>query len=442
MKLTVPPIEISEDEGFSSEKDIFQRKPFAEQLTNLINNVDDELVIALDAPWGEGKTTFVKMWQGLLKGKGIKNIYFDAFKNDFLDDPLLALIGEVYELLDEGDDKEKFKQQAVSALKIIGKASVRIALRAVTAGVLDDTVLEGAGAGDEAAGIADKYISDRLDSLEKDKESIEAFRTLLEATAKKLGGDKKIIFIVDELDRCKPSFALDLLEKIKHLFSVPGITFVLVMNKEQISNVIESRYGQGIESHKYLQKFIHIWAELPKSKDRRTSTGKVYLDHCLSRMGFEIKVPGQPEGIAFYKELIDYYGMSLRDIERSLTNFAIIHNIRGDDLAWEYRELSIFLSISKVLFPACYKKMRDGNTTYEKVIHEAKLGSLEDEWWKKQNEPESHSLKWTLRYSLSSEEELQKIAKAALDDGRKLEFPRWRNGIIDICGWLESFPTE
>lgn len=90
MKLIVPQLTILENEGFLPEKDIFSRKQFAEELTRLIKNADGELVIALDAKWGEGKTTFAKMWRGLLAEQKITSIYFDAFENDFIDDPLLG----------------------------------------------------------------------------------------------------------------------------------------------------------------------------------------------------------------------------------------------------------------------------------------------------------------------------------------------------------------
>ncbi|VEP17666.1 conserved hypothetical protein [Hyella patelloides LEGE 07179] len=99
MKLTVPPIQIEPDEGFTSEKDIFCRKDFGQNLLNLITNVDDELVVALDAPWGEGKTTFIKMWQGMLKQERIESIYFDAFANDYQKEPFLAIAAEIYSLI-------------------------------------------------------------------------------------------------------------------------------------------------------------------------------------------------------------------------------------------------------------------------------------------------------------------------------------------------------
>ncbi|EKO3839574.1 hypothetical protein NTE14_005354, partial [Vibrio harveyi] len=61
MKLIVPELEINEDSPFSS--DLFEREKFAEKLTNLIRNVEDNLVISLDANWGEGKSTFIRMWR-------------------------------------------------------------------------------------------------------------------------------------------------------------------------------------------------------------------------------------------------------------------------------------------------------------------------------------------------------------------------------------------
>ncbi len=75
MKLVVPTLETADDEGFDGKKNIFSRKKYGENLFELIINTNDKLVIALDAPWGEGKTTFIKMWKGWLsKEKGIKSI--------------------------------------------------------------------------------------------------------------------------------------------------------------------------------------------------------------------------------------------------------------------------------------------------------------------------------------------------------------------------------
>ena len=378
------------------------------------------------------------MWQGMLKEKEVKSIYFDAYENDYLEDPFLALVGEVYSLFDNEENtdlKNEFKAKAVTAIKTIGKASIRIGLRAITAGALDETILEGAGAEEEITQISDKYISNRLDTLQADKASIEEFKVTLSSVSEKIGGGNKIVFIIDELDRCKPSFALDLLEKIKHIFSIPDIVFVLVMNRAQMDEIIRTRYGGGIDSTKYLQKFVHIWSGLPKSADGYTSNGKKYLSNCLVRMGFEVRTRSQQVGIELYEELIDHYTISLREIERSLTNYAIIQNITSGDLNVDYLWLSIYLSIIKVLYPSTYRKISIGNISYDQVIKETELQSFEDDNWKN-DKPEGHPLRWTLKYYLSDDEEVKEL----LQHGDYSEARGYgRTAISNICSWLETF---
>ncbi|MBT6561194.1 MAG: hypothetical protein HON76_01535, partial [Candidatus Scalindua sp.] len=118
MKITMPPVQVADDEGFIQEKDIFSRKNFGERLANLIVKSNEGLVLALDAEWGEGKSTFVKMWKGYIgyqhKPK-MRSIYFDAFQNDYQKDPFLALVGELYGLLkDKSGDKEKEFKRTVA----------------------------------------------------------------------------------------------------------------------------------------------------------------------------------------------------------------------------------------------------------------------------------------------------------------------------------------
>ncbi len=89
MKLTIPPIQIDEKEGFNPDKDIFSRKEFGERLANLVTQSKGDLVLAIDAKWGEGKSTFIQMWKGYIechREQKIRSIYFDAFANDYQKD--------------------------------------------------------------------------------------------------------------------------------------------------------------------------------------------------------------------------------------------------------------------------------------------------------------------------------------------------------------------
>jgi hypothetical protein len=440
MKLIVPPVSISADDGFKPDIDIFNRKPFGENLLNLILNTDDKLVLALDAPWGEGKSTFIRMWRGLLKQNDILNVYFDAFESDYQSDPFLAIYSHIYQLIDKNDEKthKEFKENAISALKVVGKASLRVGIKALTAGVLDETILDNTGnvkdASKEASDLVDGFISNQLSKAEDDRKNLANFKEYLAELGKKLSSEKKVIFIIDELDRCKPKFALDLIESIKHLFSVPKITFVLVMNRNQLEEAVRSEYGSGVDAARYLQKFVSIWSSFPKLRENYQSVPTIYLKNCLSRMGYQAQNSHQHSAIEFFEEIITYYDLSLREIEQCLTNFAIIQNATDGTLNTEYSYISVFISVIKVIKPATYRKLSRSSISYEELVAEASLEQFSVSSW--DDKPESHPLKWFLKYFMSSDEVASQMASETKILSGSL---RSSDTVQSVCAWLEAF---
>ena len=86
-------IEIPSDNPFANDK--LERKNFAENLTQLISSTNQPFVISIEAPWGWGKTTFINMWKKQLDTLGYTCLYFNAWESDFVEDPLIAFVGEV-----------------------------------------------------------------------------------------------------------------------------------------------------------------------------------------------------------------------------------------------------------------------------------------------------------------------------------------------------------
>ena len=75
-------------------------------------------------------------------------------------------------------------------------------------------------------------------------------------------GNRLVIFI-DELDRCKPDFAVKLLERIKHYFVNPDITFVFSINSMELQHTIKQYYGSEFDACKYLDRFFDLRIVLP-----------------------------------------------------------------------------------------------------------------------------------------------------------------------------------
>ncbi|EOB3604621.1 KAP family P-loop NTPase fold protein [Vibrio vulnificus] len=375
MRLTVPEVKIGVDEGFSSEKDLFHRKQFGDRLYNLINNSSENLVLALDAQWGEGKSTFIKMWSGENRCKQeppLETIYFDAFENDYQKEPFLALASEIYELLEDKSEnrKQEFKEKAAQVFKTFSRGVIKTGIRIGTAGILDGGILDQAekDISTLVSEQVDSIISSKFESSKADKLALKNFKEFLSDVALNETPGKRIVFVIDELDRCRPDFALDLLENIKHLFSVPGITFLLVMNRKQLEESVKCRYGNGIDSVTYLQKFINVWLSLPRSSGKfQQDDGAKYLMTSFELMssGTRIHNGGAAQML---KSLVKHLKPSFRDIERILTYFAIIENSRNEPMNDYYQDMMAVVCFMKVLNPKMLDAIVSGRVGSQELL--------------------------------------------------------------------------
>jgi predicted KAP-like P-loop ATPase len=232
-----PALEIPTDAPFKH--DLLERELNANVLTQFVAHLEEPFVLAVDSPWGSGKTTFLKMWLQSLKNQDFHCFYFNAWQNDFSDSPLVSLIGEIGDVIKKlrlGDEQQTAAHQAFEKAKKSGAALAKAALPAViklaTAGVLDISAIKA----DDIAKLAEELTKKKIEKYQADKQTITHFRKELAelvSVLRQKAGDKQtkpIVFVIDELDRCRPPYAVELLEKVKHLFSVDGLIFVLAVD--------------------------------------------------------------------------------------------------------------------------------------------------------------------------------------------------------------------
>ena len=256
-------IEIPGDDPFKN--DLLERKEPAEVLTHLIGSIEGPCVLAVDAVWGAGKTTFLRIWAQYLRNKGFPIVEFNAWETDFTGDPFIALSGELMDGLSgdtDGAPADKITE-AKRAAKAVLRWAVPGIIRIATAGILDvDPMLE-----KEAGQALASYAEERLSSYRKQQESVQEFRDILQGIAGDLAENKQglpLVVIIDELDRCRPSYAVELLEIAKHLFSVDHIVFVLAVNRSELAHSIKALYGSDFDAHGYLRRFFDIDFRLPE----------------------------------------------------------------------------------------------------------------------------------------------------------------------------------
>lgn len=269
-----------EERAESWEADLLGRKDAAHQLERLIANAPGPYVIAMTSEWGSGKTFFLKAWEKDLRDRHRPCVYFNAWETDHAGDPLLALTGCITDSLEKQSfiEHKHLKTLAESASKIVAQAPGTFAKIAVglanhyTKGVLDevkDVLADSVKLG------TDLFLKNnaRRKSFAKQLEDIatEASASILEEEEDPVNGTKHfpLFVMIDELDRCRPSYVIELLENIKHLFSVPGVVFLLAIDLDQILGIIQHTFGLCVTDkkrdvrHDYLRKFIDVFWMLP-----------------------------------------------------------------------------------------------------------------------------------------------------------------------------------
>lgn len=263
-RVRVQPSELPVPEDDPFRHDLLGRREAVEVLSELLSHIEGPCVLALDAPWGTGKTSFLRMWSAHLRGVGFRVAEFNAWETDFTGEPFAALTAELGRTLTRqaGSRFEKALSGTRAAAVQVLKYTVPGAIRLATAGALDlDPLIEG----EFGSGLA-ALAQEHLQRYEQARKSIESFRTELSELAEEVAADSAghpLVIFVDELDRCRPSYAVELLEVAKHLFSVDNIIFVVSIDRMELAHSIRAIYGSGFDASGYLRRFFDVDYALP-----------------------------------------------------------------------------------------------------------------------------------------------------------------------------------
>lgn len=239
------------------------------RFVTILNAIEGSCAVALDGNWGSGKTFFVKQTKMVLDAHNeniqvltkedkeeITNaclrctkvklpelqpqvcVYYDAWENDNDEDPILSL---VYTILNNVDTDFSFKDSSC-----INKAA---------------SLMEFFTGKDWRSLIDSLKGTTPLDSLKQTKNVEQLVHEFLQSLLPERGN--RLVVFIDELDRCKPSYAVRLLERIKHYFSNDQITFVFSINTNELQHTIRKHYGNDFNGFRYLDRFFDLRVTLP-----------------------------------------------------------------------------------------------------------------------------------------------------------------------------------
>ena len=317
--------EIKTDEPWAD--DALDRSEVANALTNLVSGQKNPLVISLDGYWGTGKTFLLKRWQVELKEEGFESIYFNAWEDDFCDDPLVAIIGQLSHAFTESKFKkvvEKIKESA-GPLLMQGVLGVLGVIGTTTDITIPKEALKKLTSSEKHT---DSALTKYSTQIKKKKELKKHLQEMSNKVMKDTG--KPLVFIIDELDRCRPTFAIELLERVKHIFDIPGMVFVFGINQSELCLAIKSVYGD-IDADTYLRRFFDIPLLLPKANIEnfcRHLIEKYELEEFFSKLRISASDPIHREDFytfnTFFPSFYNNLDLSLRDVDHCIRAFSFV----------------------------------------------------------------------------------------------------------------------
>lgn len=296
MRARIQPRDIEVPEGNPFKHDALKRKESVEILARLIRSVEGPGVFGIDADWGNGKTTFLRMLRGFLENANVPVVSFNAWETDYVSDPFTAIATELTDSLnkraDESDTETKSKiEKALEHAKAVIKTRWPAMLQSLVA----EVPVAGKAFGEMVTSFANSHVEDRVSGYRDARKSVAEFRTALNEVAQSVSADSihpLLVVTIDELDRCRPSYAVELLEVAKHLFTVDGVVFVIAVNRAELAYSIQALYGTGFDARGYLGRFFDVDFRLPDPdrsrfiKETIKSVGiRDYLDRTPDRDG-------------------------------------------------------------------------------------------------------------------------------------------------------------
>ena len=250
------------------EFDKFGLEEFADKLTKYLQVeskcYEDSYVLSLNSEFGSGKSTFFEMWAERLRQSNdtFEVVSINAWESDFHGDPLLAIVSSLTKDVKTSKDVKTLKdiKQLKETAGKLGKFTLSIGNDIVNKVTGVDLIKAGGYA--EPGKDKPENLGSECFKLYQDKQKLfENLKFQLRSFVQKT--KLPILIIVDELDRCRPNYAIEFLETIKHFFDIKGLVFVLGVDKSQLESSAKAMFGSGLNFDEYYRKFAQRNISLP-----------------------------------------------------------------------------------------------------------------------------------------------------------------------------------
>lgn len=306
------------------ESDLLSRKDSVIQFADFLKSPYCPTSIAVNGEWGSGKTFFVKQTAyhlSTLEDASDKclTVYYDAWENDNECDPIISIVDCIARVAGEEDGKH------------IGELVFGIA-----EATLDNPLFRGIKA------FRDWQKENEAESdfgynktAPRNAQIKNKLKALFDEIINEHG--ERLILFVDELDRCKPDFAVRVLERLKHYFTIDDrVKIVFSVNINQLEHTIKHFYGDDFDSHRYLDRFFDMVLPIPEAETL------AYINKNIEK--------STPFDCELISSIIKYFGIQIREINRFMSKLNSVYDAAKVE-RWLKHSDNLYQSIMIYIFP-------------------------------------------------------------------------------------------
>ena len=351
-------------------KDNIGRRNYVDKVKYLVEKMpkDEHFCLALNGGWGSGKSYVMGMLENEFENHDeYIVIYYDAWKNNFYPDPLIAILYCVLDALPKKNISGKYLRMINrKAKKIVAEKITQYAENIVDG--LIDSLYKSGGLGlviAFSAEIIKNIIKQAKSSILDNKlfggfisyqsllnDSICALNAL--TGQEKNGIQLKLIILVDEIDRCLPNEQLIVLERLHHLFNIKNCAVVVALNKEAICNNFKIQFGN--DGEEYLRKFFNYNFTLESQWDILFKNHFKDLIDELNTLRKDKKVYTNAETEPIIFALIDEFNRVEKISNRKFNSRDISEYFKKFDAIWNKNLTLDIVHMGFVLLMLLYKQ--------------------------------------------------------------------------------------
>lgn len=321
--------------------DLLNRTGIIEQIMQLLNTISDNRLsrtFTLSGTWGTGKTFVLnRLMKQLLDyqdGEKFFVFHYNCWQYDYYEEPLIAIVAAMLDSVDQESHlfsqslREKAKEGMTFAKPILENIAKEFIKKKIGIDITDLISLFKEGA--ESLG---KFYDSAADAHEYDKYySFKKAIVSAQEGIRSLTQNRTVVVIVDEMDRCLPSYAIKVMERLHHLFAnLDNTAVILAVDKDQLDQTVQQIFGADTDTTKYLKKFINFEVQLDTGRIEGSFTEK-YADYYAM---FDNSLIDTDFSFDSYFSAL-FAGIDARTQERIMERIQTVHTILFPNIKKDY----------------------------------------------------------------------------------------------------------